>query len=103
VADFGTVREQQRKIRETLELPLGSNSGGGASGSHMSTKLVVGTKIYMPPEYERYGHISIKVEVTVSNQPHRVLTVFVLVFEGGFVCLRCGSAGAPHRQTARSV
>jgi serine/threonine protein kinase len=62
VADFGTVREQQCKRRETLELSLGrSGSGSGVASSHMSTQLVVGTKVYMPPEYERFGHISIKV------------------------------------------
>jgi serine/threonine protein kinase len=60
VADFGTVREQQCKRRETLELSLG-RSGSGVASSHMSTQLVVGTKVYMPPEYERFGHISIKV------------------------------------------
>jgi serine/threonine protein kinase len=63
VADFGTVREQQCKRRETLELSLGrsGSSGSGVASSHMSTQLVVGTKVYMPPEYERFGHISIKV------------------------------------------
>jgi serine/threonine protein kinase len=28
----------------------------------MSTKLVVGTRVYMPPEYFTFGHVSIKLD-----------------------------------------
>jgi serine/threonine protein kinase len=66
VADFGTVREQQQKRLDTLALAVGQggSNGGSKSGaaSHMSTMMVVGTHVYMPPEYERFGHISIKVD-----------------------------------------
>jgi serine/threonine protein kinase len=46
VADFGTVRE---------------NAGAEKGMTHISTKWVVGTNVYMPIEYTNFGRISIKV------------------------------------------
>jgi hypothetical protein len=50
VADFGTVRE-------------GAKPGEhGTVNTHAKTSLVVGTKGYMPPEYEKGGHVSVKTD-----------------------------------------
>ena len=49
VADFGTVREN-------TSLQKGSDQ------THASTKVVVGTKYYMPPEYQAHGHCSEKTD-----------------------------------------
>jgi hypothetical protein len=51
VADFGTVREQKQKYKETM-----MHTTQSAPETHMSTQLVVGTRIYMPPECE-YTHV----------------------------------------------
>jgi serine/threonine protein kinase len=62
LADFGTVRNVNEKEHE-----LGSGSGTGSQGerdtkTHVHTKLVCGTKPYMPPEYTQRGHVSEKTD-----------------------------------------
>jgi serine/threonine protein kinase len=56
VADFGTVREAEALISQgTTALPAANMA------THMSTKIVIGTREYMPPEYSCRGHVSPKV------------------------------------------
>ena len=50
VADFGTVREGAKKGKH------------GTVNTHALTGLIVGTKGYMPPEYEKSGHVSEKTD-----------------------------------------
>ena len=44
LADFGTVRQEKQLLEET----------------HQSTRMLVGTRAYMAPEYMQQGHISVK-------------------------------------------
>jgi hypothetical protein len=43
VADFGTVR---RGVEEDEDK------------THVSTRVIAGTRVYMPPEYSQTGHVS---------------------------------------------
>ena len=51
LADFGTVRLVPELAQQGSKAP-----------THHSTKHVVGTGPYMPPEYVQYGHVSAKTD-----------------------------------------
>ena len=56
VADFGTARIMPQQQR-------GAAAAAGAAGAgHHSTKLVIGTTPYMPPEYLQLGRVSEKTD-----------------------------------------
>jgi serine/threonine protein kinase len=46
VGDFGTARQDENKVGAT----------------HKSTRMIIGTPVYMPPEYFRSGHYSVKTD-----------------------------------------
>ena len=52
VADFGTVREGV----------VEQGGAGSAEHTHASTKVIVGTHVYMAPEYRTHGHVSEKLD-----------------------------------------
>jgi serine/threonine protein kinase len=57
VCDFGTARHDRKTGRGVT----GASSVSHAH-THMSTKMVVGTRAYMPPEYLQHGHVSVKTD-----------------------------------------
>ena len=56
VADFGTAREDGDKYRDD------DGNYRTSAKTHASTKQIVGTSPYMPPEYVRDGHVSEKTD-----------------------------------------
>jgi interleukin-1 receptor-associated kinase 4 len=50
VADFGTAREGAKPGKH------------GTVNTHANTRVIVGTKGYLPPEYEKAGHVSEKTD-----------------------------------------
>ena len=63
VSDFGTAKEDVRG-RVNSQLPTQAT---GNMKSHASTKMVIGTVPYMPPEYHNKGHVSEKLEPETSG------------------------------------
>jgi hypothetical protein len=53
LADFGTVRQDEAES---------NNTKASNAATHMSTKMVVGTFGFMPPEYVSFGHVSDKTD-----------------------------------------
>jgi serine/threonine protein kinase len=74
LADFGTIRQksqrknsQQRKNSSNLERKNSSNLDASGTmnfttGSHLTTKNVIGTPFFMPPEYVTSGRVSAKTD-----------------------------------------
>jgi serine/threonine protein kinase len=57
VADFGTVREDIRHRKVSVEKTATNNQK-----SHATTSNIIGTPAYMAPEYIAYGHVSVKTD-----------------------------------------
>jgi serine/threonine protein kinase len=57
VADFGTVRAQGAQEKAEGASPR------AAAKTHNSTRVIVGTQHYMPPEYTAHGFVSEKTDI----------------------------------------
>jgi hypothetical protein len=66
ISDFGTVREQKRSLHTNM----------ANAETHMTTKIVIGTDQYMPPEYVQGGKISIKTDAFAFGMVSKI-SVFI--------------------------
>ena len=64
-------------IDKSLDLRVPRQDSVVGSQTHHSTRMVIGTKAYMPPEYLQSGHMSVKTDSYAFGKTHvRLMGLF---------------------------